>query len=194
MRHIPNILTFSRIALLPIYLQMLWAALFYPSTETVLAAFGWLSFLALTDKLDGYFAKRNNGAWQTPTGKILDPIADKLMFWASMLVIVAWFCYNDQMRLPTLVLIPVLSLHAHLDIESTRLRSVDGEGAKTRGQLKFCMDLLAIALTLVVAWGSERNPETVPAASFMIIGALALATALAHQNVQSRQKAKTLML
>jgi cardiolipin synthase len=68
-KHIPNLLSLCRIALIPFFVLLLldgymqWAAL-------VLAVSG------LTDMLDGFLARRFG--WISQLGKVLDPAADKL--------------------------------------------------------------------------------------------------------------------
>jgi len=78
----PNLLTLLRIVLVPVfilayYLPYSWAAL-VATTLFVLAA--------LTDWLDGYFARRLNQ--MSAFGAFLDPVADKLMV-VSALVLLA---------------------------------------------------------------------------------------------------------
>lgn len=70
MRHIPNILTVFRLLLVPIFV-----ILFFAVTPVVALPVSWLA--AITDVLDGYLARRNG--WVSRFGKMLDPIADKLM-------------------------------------------------------------------------------------------------------------------
>lgn len=53
---------------------------------------GWIGFAlllvaALSDKLDGWLAKRNEGRWITTWGKFIDPIIDKLLVIIVMIVV-----------------------------------------------------------------------------------------------------------
>ena len=69
MRHIPNILSGFRVALVPVFVwQML--------EENTVAAAIVLLVSALTDFLDGFLARRFR--WVSDLGKWLDPAADKL--------------------------------------------------------------------------------------------------------------------
>ena len=99
MQNLPNILTFSRIALIP-----LMAALFFLESTWGLTAvylnIALYIIAALTDYFDGYFARK----WQvvSPLGTFLDPISDKIMV-ACLLVLLVGFD-----RLEGLWMIPVL--------------------------------------------------------------------------------------
>ena len=82
MWNIPNILTFSRIVMIPVFV-----ALFYmPSSWTDhLAAWVFLA-AAITDWLDGYLARRMQLV--SPLGAFLDPVADKLMVSTALVLLV----------------------------------------------------------------------------------------------------------
>ncbi len=80
---IPNLLTFSRIVMIPVFV-----ALFYmpPSWSNHLAALVFLT-AAVTDWLDGYLARRMGLV--SPLGAFLDPVADKLMVATALVLLVA---------------------------------------------------------------------------------------------------------
>ncbi|HYM42379.1 MAG TPA: CDP-alcohol phosphatidyltransferase family protein [Steroidobacteraceae bacterium] len=80
MRHLPNLICLIRIALIwPIA-----AALAAREYQLALWLFG---AAAVSDGLDGYLAKRFN--WTSELGKILDPLADKLLL-VTVFVELAW--------------------------------------------------------------------------------------------------------
>ena len=70
MRHIPNILSGLRIGMVGVF------AYFFQNGRYI-AALSTYVLAVLTDTLDGYLARHNN--WITNVGKVLDPLADKLM-------------------------------------------------------------------------------------------------------------------
>ena len=80
--HIPNILTLVRILLIPIFVICFYLP-FHWSNEIATVLFG---LAALTDWLDGYLARRFNV--QSAFGAFLDPVADKLMVAAALILIV----------------------------------------------------------------------------------------------------------
>jgi CDP-diacylglycerol--glycerol-3-phosphate 3-phosphatidyltransferase len=81
--NLPNALTVSRIFLVPLLLVVLLTGDF-PDREM----WGLVVFLAaaITDYLDGYLARRRSQV--TTLGKLLDPIADKLLISAAFVALV----------------------------------------------------------------------------------------------------------
>jgi len=85
---LPNILTYSRIAAIPVVIGCMYA-------EAILDGPLWLRWVALfifiaagvTDFLDGYYAR----IWdqQSALGRMLDPIADKLLVASCLLMLAA---------------------------------------------------------------------------------------------------------
>ena len=80
--NLPNFLTLFRILLIPIYIGLFSA---HSSTRSLVAAtvFG---LAALTDLLDGYLARRHSQI--TTLGQLLDPLADKLLVAAGLILLV----------------------------------------------------------------------------------------------------------
>ncbi len=70
LKHIPNILSVIRILLVGVFVYTFFSVSAKISIIVFLVA-------GATDVIDGYLARRNN--WITNLGRILDPIADKLM-------------------------------------------------------------------------------------------------------------------
>ncbi len=84
MKELPNILTLIRIGLIPLLL----IALYMSSTAGYWIAAILFAFAIITDYLDGVLA-RSMGA-QSSFGRVLDPIADKLLV-ASTLMMLVYF-------------------------------------------------------------------------------------------------------
>ena len=90
---LPNILTLSRIAVIPLvvasfYLPQPWAA--WTGTSLFAAA-------CITDWLDGHFARRFEQV--SAFGRFLDPIADKLLVALVLMMLVAF----DRLKMPSLL-------------------------------------------------------------------------------------------
>ena len=84
MLSLPNVLTLSRIVAIPLLAFLLW----WPGWETgYLAAFVLYCAMGITDYFDGMLA-RSSGA-VSKLGIFLDPIADKIMVAAVILVLTA---------------------------------------------------------------------------------------------------------
>ncbi|HET20256.1 MAG TPA: CDP-diacylglycerol--glycerol-3-phosphate 3-phosphatidyltransferase [Chromatiales bacterium] len=84
--NLPNILTWMRIGMIPLfivvfYLPAPWDSWAFPLSAIIFAVAG------LTDAVDGYLARRLNQ--QSRFGAFLDPVADKLMVAAALVLIVA---------------------------------------------------------------------------------------------------------
>jgi cardiolipin synthase len=96
---LPNLLTFSRIAVIPLVV----GAFYLP--------FGWSQWTAcvlftlagITDWLDGHFARR----WkqQSEIGRFLDPIADKLLVAAALFMLAASERISAAAIFPALVIL-----------------------------------------------------------------------------------------
>jgi cardiolipin synthase (CMP-forming) len=84
MLSLPNLLTLSRIVTVPLLVALLW----WPGWEAGYAmAFGVYSLMGITDYFDGYLARAQGAV--SKLGMFLDPIADKIMVAAVILVLAA---------------------------------------------------------------------------------------------------------
>ena len=72
---VPNVITVVRLALLPVFLWLLFAQ------EDRAKAAALLALLGITDFLDGYIARHFHQV--SDLGKILDPVADKALFFVG---------------------------------------------------------------------------------------------------------------
>lgn len=74
---IPNIITFGRILLVPLFLYVFWV-----NPQDITLSMIILIIAGLSDMLDGYLARKLNAV--SNLGKIIDPIADKLIMIAAL--------------------------------------------------------------------------------------------------------------
>lgn len=79
---LPNLLTLFRIALVPVFLVLFFVPVSW-AREGCAALF---ALAAVTDWLDGYLARRMGLV--SPIGAFLDPVADKLMVAAALVLLV----------------------------------------------------------------------------------------------------------
>ena len=80
--NLPNMLTLGRIFIIPLFV---WFSYHADPFYSVLAA-SLFTLAAITDVIDGYLARLLNKI--TVTGKLLDPLADKLIVMAAMVMMV----------------------------------------------------------------------------------------------------------
>ena len=80
---LPNLLTLSRIVAIPFFV----AAFYLPGAWGNWVAFAIFAVASLTDWLDGWVARRT--ATTSALGRFLDPMADKLLVAAALLMLVA---------------------------------------------------------------------------------------------------------
>ncbi|HVO17567.1 MAG TPA: CDP-diacylglycerol--glycerol-3-phosphate 3-phosphatidyltransferase [Alphaproteobacteria bacterium] len=93
---LPNVLTLSRVVMIP----LLVAAFFLPRPAANWTALAIFAAASITDFFDGYVARRR--AQYSDFGRFLDPLADKLLVAAAIVMLAAVH------RLPGLVILPAI--------------------------------------------------------------------------------------
>ena len=148
--NVPNKITISRIFLIPIFLIIMvvpfsWGEITLLGSSMPVTHFvGALIFIlaSTTDWIDGYYARKYNLV--TNLGKFLDPLADKLLVSAALIVLV-------ELKLaPSWIVIVIISR----EFAVTGLRLVlAGEGevvaANMLGKIKTWTQIVAISLLLL---------------------------------------------
>ncbi|SFE86666.1 CDP-diacylglycerol--glycerol-3-phosphate 3-phosphatidyltransferase [Peptostreptococcus sp. D1] len=135
--NLPNKLTMFRICLVPIFVIFMYLPLDNKFGISLLI----FIIAALTDALDGKLARRYNLI--TDFGKLMDPLADKL------LVIAALICLIEKSLIPGWIVLIIVSRELAVSI----MRAiVAGDGkvvaAGISGKLKTVTQMLAIVLLL----------------------------------------------
>lgn len=136
--NLPNKLTLLRIIAIPVFIVVLMRGYGYAATVIFIAA-------ALTDMLDGKIARKYDLV--TNFGKLMDPLADKL------LVMSALVCLVELGSVPGWMVIVILAR----EFAVTGLRQVAAsEGiviaAGTTGKIKTITQMIAIPLLLLDNW------------------------------------------
>src|SRR5437868_2474116 len=138
--NVPNVLTVVRILLVPVLVVAL-----LEKTADALAAVVF-AVASLTDAIDGYLARSRN--WVTTFGKLMDPIADKLLIVAALIALVSLG------RLEAWVAMVIICR----EIAVTVLRVAAGAGqgsvigASSLGKLKTAFQV-AMVMVLITAGG-----------------------------------------
>ena len=140
--NLPNKLSFMRVLLVPVLV-----ILYYINVELTLMFLAPIFIVAaLTDFLDGYIARKYDLI--TTFGKFVDPLADKLLVMAALLLL------NDAGIVPMWITIIILS--REFIVTGIRLITV-GEGkviaASKLGKLKTATTMIAIVLLLMYPYG-----------------------------------------
>jgi CDP-diacylglycerol--glycerol-3-phosphate 3-phosphatidyltransferase len=134
--HLPNILTVLRILLIPLLVVLL----LDPGPEASLLATLTFFVASLSDFFDGYLARR----WgiSTPFGQLLDPLADKLIVAAALIMLAGM---NRQPVVPAWMAAVIIGR----ELAVTGLRAVAlGSGlvlaAEELGKYKMIFQILAL--------------------------------------------------
>lgn len=151
MLNLPNSITLSRIACIPFFIWVLSSSIFRPGEQELLAA-GIFILASITDGLDGYLARKHGQI--SSIGMLLDPMADKLLIAAGLILLVR---YTPNLMPPWIV---ILVLGREFLI--TGLRSVAAaEGfaiqARDLGKLKMVIQIVAVVATVLAHGWYEWN-------------------------------------
>ncbi len=142
--NLPNSVTMLRIAVIPVLLLIPTA---WGQTVSGSRVMAWAFILAaLSDILDGWLARRHGGQRVTRVGKLLDPLADKLLVSTALIMLVA--CGRIPFWAVGMVVVIV-----GRELAVTGLRSIassDGHvvGASWRGKLKSLVQNFSVGALL----------------------------------------------
>ncbi|OLS42140.1 CDP-diacylglycerol--glycerol-3-phosphate 3-phosphatidyltransferase [Bacillus sp. MRMR6] len=148
--NVPNKITVSRILLIPLFLIIMLAPLNWGEMQLLGAVLpvthfvGALIFIfaAATDWVDGYYARKYNLV--TNMGKFLDPLADKLLVSAALIVLV------ELGFAASWIVIAIIS--REFAVTGLRLLLVEGGevvAANTLGKIKTWAQIVAISALLL---------------------------------------------
>jgi cardiolipin synthase (CMP-forming) len=146
---LPNLLTIFRMALIPVFVSLL----FY---QKFLLALGVFLVAGITDGLDGLLARRFHQ--QSPLGRILDPIADKMMLVTSFVVLSMRGVFPtplpNHLPIPFWVTITVISRDVFILVGAAAINMVSGFRAfrpSFLGKLSTVVQIVAVATVILAA-------------------------------------------
>ncbi len=150
--NLPNYITLSRIAAIPLIIWVLTTTYFSAQQETlrVVLASSIFVLASITDGLDGYLARRRGQI--TTMGVLLDPLADKLMIAAAFITLVQ--------LIPSIVNVWVAVIVIGREFLISGLRSIAAsEGftieASELGKLKMVVQIVSVvSAILALRWDS----------------------------------------
>jgi len=166
MSYVPNILTVLRIALVPVFA----VAFVLPGDTARLVAFGVFCIAGLSDALDGFAARKLNAG--SDFGRMLDPIADKILVGVALMMLVAEGTINqfnlDEGLRGLLKLVPALIILAREILVSGLREFLAGADVSVPvtffAKIKTTIQMIAIGAMILG-----------PIADRMVPGALAIA-------------------
>lgn len=158
--NLPNLLTSARILMVPVLVVVLLTRL--PAHEIIGVILFWVA--SLTDWLDGYLARR----WKqvTTLGKLLDPLADKLLVAGALISLVELRGPQDQALAPAWMVFIILAR----EFAVTGLRGIASEegltlAAGSVGKWKLGFQVASISLLILGprldTWAFERTHRPV---------------------------------
>jgi CDP-diacylglycerol--glycerol-3-phosphate 3-phosphatidyltransferase len=148
---LPNLLSSFRIGIIPILVYLL---TFTDRASALLAALLFL-IASITDYFDGYLARRNSSV--SEVGKILDPLADKLMV-ASALIMLASMDRPGEPSVPAWLVVVIIARESAVTvIRGIALTEGIVMHAESLGKYKFILQAFAVVALLVhyTYWGMD---------------------------------------
>src|SRR5438128_4586166 len=146
---VPNLLTIFRMVLIPVFVSML----FYQKFVWALAIF---VVAGITDGLDGLFARRFRQ--QSQLGRILDPIADKMMLVTSFVVLSMRAVFPTplprHLPVPFWVTITVISRDVFILVGAAAINMVTGFRAfrpSLFGKISTVVQIVTVAAVILAA-------------------------------------------
>lgn len=144
--NLANKLTVFRMVLVPLIViaSFLWKDIsVFGVTVSMIVMDAIFIVASITDKLDGYIARSRNQV--TTFGKFLDPLADKILVLAAMVILV------EAGKIPAWI--PIIVLAREFLVSGYRLVAVEKGGkviaASIWGKLKTVTQMLAIILVFI---------------------------------------------
>ena len=118
---------------------------------------------ACTDKLDGYLARSRNQV--TTLGKLLDPVADKLLICSCLIVL---SCFGTVWWWVTVLFLIREAWITALRIYAKRKRGIVA-AADFLGKLKTVFECVAVGMILCPIWAISGMPEILAASYYYLM-------------------------
>lgn len=171
--NIPTILTFFRVALIPIFI-----VIFYlPFKFTPLACAIVFALAALTDWFDGFLARR----WKQTTrfGAFLDPVADKVLVAVSLVLVVSHY-HSFLITIPALVMISREIIISALREWMAEVGNRNKVAVSWLGKVKTALQMLALVGLL---WRYNSLMENISIIALYIAMAITVWSMIEYLNV-----------
>ena len=148
--NLPNVITVASILLIPVFIVLYMVQ----KDWSIFAASVLFALAAITDWLDGYLARRLNQT--TPFGAFLDPVADKLIVVAALIILVSY--HNDPwLTLPSLVIVGREIVISALREWMAEVNDSVAVAVSYLGKIKTTLQMIALTLLLYQPVGNDSN-------------------------------------
>jgi CDP-diacylglycerol--glycerol-3-phosphate 3-phosphatidyltransferase len=172
----PNQVTYVRFVLIPIVYWLL-----------VSGEFGWALFVfviaASTDFIDGAMARKRNQI--TDVGKIIDPIADKLLIMS-----VLFYIGFDYLIVKILIISIILELIAVISSVIFAYKFGRPVGANLYGKIKMILQSVSVGMFLLGIMIS--NNLVIKVSEYMLYSALFFAVLAGLENIKHKVDSQTI--
>ena len=148
--NLPNVITVARILLIPVFIVLYMVQ----KDWSIFAASVLFALAAITDWLDGYLARRLNQT--TPFGAFLDPVADKLIVVAALIILVAYH-NNPWLTLPSLIIVGREIVISALREWMAEVNDSVAVAVSYLGKIKTTLQMIALTLLLSQPVGNDSS-------------------------------------
>ena len=148
--NLPNVITVTRILLIPVFIVLY----MLQRDWSIFAASVLFALAAITDWLDGYLARRLDQT--TPFGAFLDPVADKLIVVAALIILVAYH-NNPWLTLPSLIIVGREIVISALREWMAEVNDSVAVAVSYLGKIKTTLQMIALTLLLSQPVGNDSS-------------------------------------
>ena len=148
--NLPNVITVTRILLMPVFIVLY----MLQKDWSIFAASVLFALAAITDWLDGYLARRLDQT--TPFGAFLDPVADKLIVVAALIILVAYH-NNPWLTLPSLIIVGREIVISALREWMAEVNDSVAVAVSYLGKIKTTLQMIALTLLLSQPVGNDSS-------------------------------------
>ena len=150
MMTLPNLITLSRICLIPIFVGLFYLQPNYLDGEPL----SWINnsiiaiyiIISATDFIDGFLARRLNQ--ETALGAFLDPVADKLMVCTALILLIDYY-HTWFITIPSIIIISREILVSALREWMSEVGKRANVAVSWIGKLKTFVQMIAILFLLI---------------------------------------------
>jgi CDP-diacylglycerol--glycerol-3-phosphate 3-phosphatidyltransferase len=143
--NLPNYLTTSRILSVPLFIWILFTdRISSLHGEKVLLAAAVITLAAITDRLDGYLARKYGLI--TTTGMLLDPLADKLLIASALIALVQ---FNPQVVKAWVAVVIIAREFLVTDLRVIAAAEGLTIQARSLGKIKMAVQVIAVVAAIL---------------------------------------------